>query len=311
MHVYPFFLFMMILAWPQVSQADSKAFCKKAKTNADLVQCLSDTYEKVQDDLRQSYDARMDEQKERGATDLIQGQKDWNLYKKSNCVWEANRQANESLRRITELSCQIRLTENRQAALDEAALPIAEQRKAKGHTPRWMNVLRAEYPAAYWQYDDAQIHDLNCDGRANFIARGVSVVAPQDRAADTVDLYEPYKVILGLATMAETGKPDIQVFDFPVHRNGVEAAVKTEAAEPSEDVDINAALPVALCSAQPDIAVIDVVQEDAREGPSNTESSCQPKVVQLSDGACRSYRIVWDEAQGFLLHENTIKVATE
>ena len=80
-------------------------------------------------------------------------------------MWESTQTESAPLKRINEMSCMARLTDDRTDILtviyDETSL--VGGRKEFGSFPRWMNVVSSDYPQAGWQYGKRQSFDLNCD----------------------------------------------------------------------------------------------------------------------------------------------------
>ena len=302
-----FFVFLMLSSQ---ALAANEQYCAGAKTNADLVQCLSKTYANVQNELRVSYEALMESQSAENRAELAETQKAWLVYRDANCHWEAANKSNQSLERIYELSCLIRVSEGRQRALLQGNMPITEQRKLQGYAPRWMNVFASAYPGTYWKHEIDAGHDLNCDGKTNYVISGMRLPVQQIQGAKK-DLwpaqagYENYKILLGIAAMGETGKPETSVFDFPVRR-----VVSGDAGNVTkmDEADNDRAMPY-LCSPNPMISVIP--QMDALDSAVAEVSECIPKVVKIHDPGCGAYQIEWQEDAGFVLTSQVPHKTTE
>lgn len=177
------FVLSFMLIFAQGAQAVSvKSICKRAKNSADELKCVSEKYEAAREALNAGFDELVKGQEEQAVIALRASQQAWNVFKQAQCDWEASHADIESLRRMRELECLIRMTGERQAFLtglipeegesisDEIEdLPLVE-------TPRWLNALSAANKNFYWKYDDHTDIDLNCDGYVEHVLVGVNAI---------------------------------------------------------------------------------------------------------------------------------------
>ena len=155
-----FHLFSFSLS--QQAHANTAAnFCIGVENSNDLVKCLSNYYDQAKDDLSQSFKTKLQKTEGQSANDLRDAQKAWIAYRDAECDWESNNAETESLRRVKELYCLARLTEERSRILDISLAEISQQQIHHGITPRWENVLSQEYSDVFWRKAEHVKSDIN------------------------------------------------------------------------------------------------------------------------------------------------------
>ena len=114
-------------------------------------------------------------------------------------MWESQQHDDIALKRVNELSCMARVTEDRADLLtftygDDAVMP-----GELGTFPRWMNVVAKENPKVFWNYATRMQADLNCDEQAEAIMVGRGVA----NDVHVVVVENP-----------SVGKPSVNSFEF-------------------------------------------------------------------------------------------------
>lgn len=201
-------------------------YCGAADSTASTQACLKRHLDAAQSRLNKSFKklkGQLDADKQ-GELDTLQ--KTWLSYRDAECMWEVESTENPGLKKINELSCMARLTDDRAdilAILNDDKM-TAEGAREYGSFPRWMNALANVDGGVYWDYGARQGFDLNCDGEDEFIMQGVEtskadVDLPQEEGEENVDvspvLFEKVAV-LAITQNPSVGKPVPSVFKFPV-----------------------------------------------------------------------------------------------
>lgn len=293
-----FFCLFVVLVLPQASIA-ARAFCEDAKSSADLVQCLNKEYEHKQVSLLTTFDTVLQNQDEAAASLLREAQRDWVIYRNSTCLWEAAKQDNESLRRTRELSCLIRITEHRETVLSLAGATIAEQRENQGLAPLWANVLSANYPEVYWRPLLLEPKDMNCNGKNEFILTGIQVTDSEADAGGT-----SHNMVVGIASMAETGKPKTTLFSFPV-RGVIEDDQTAGEANIGDQENGLCDSSLSLSFSALDQAVTaEIKAEDIAEV--SEADICVPVGLKI-ENSCASYMVRWDKDRDYVLNRPKVQ----
>ena len=256
--------FITLLFFPIASQAQSAAnFCDGIKNTANMVMCLNKYYEERRHELANEFDALLDVLPAENASDFKETQKLWVSYRDSECAWEMRNETVQSLKRVKELYCLLRLTEQRQDVLRLAQGDLEAQHAYQGITPRWENVLNDIYGDVYWKANSRMKADLDCNGRDENIIIGM-------RSAANSDDQTP-SFVIGLVESPATGKPAARIFDIPV-----------KVAEAGADMS------APICAQNIEISV----QQNLSMG-----AECERSEVGVKTKACGNYVIRWqDEA---------------
>lgn len=169
-------LFTLIFPIDYVNAQGHSAFCSNVDSTAASQECLTRHLKNAQTRLNTVYEkinSSLDQDKKIELQDL---QKNWLTYRDAECMWEAGRTEDKILKRVNEMACMARVTENR---ID--LLTIAQEEGANtnvqreyGDMPRWMNLLAKENPNTYWDYGSRIQGDINCDGQEEHIMVGTT-----------------------------------------------------------------------------------------------------------------------------------------
>lgn len=241
------FAALYILPTPVMAQGHG-VYCEQADSTAATQKCLKRHLDSAQKRLKTIYDtlnAGMDDEKKQELSEL---QKSWLAYRDAECMWEAQNADTASLKRINELSCMARVTDDRADILtivheDKIQLDTVRE---YGSFPRWMNVVAKENTDVFWNYGKRTGIDLDCDGEDEYLMSGIQSEMIEVKATEDVEKteYNIFKnhVVLALAQNTSVGKPTAQIFKFLVNEEGGEDAVCSQnltlnynAGEKSED----------------------------------------------------------------------------
>ena len=289
MHKNLVFLFMAVGVFTFiVLQVHAEHFdysCAHVENTADIMSCVNKRHDEATKRLNTIFETLIAEisgesAEEQKAT-LRQAQKDWLLYRDRACAWEIDQEQTESLKRIRSLSCQSILAEQRADILSMSLTkPLIEDESGLqgfaehySTTPRWMNVLAADYPDVFWRYHDYIQVDLDCDGEKELIMPGVRM---NDRTVRTEEA-ERYlvKAVVSVTDNPATGRPKPQLFDFVV----------------SEKAEDNT-LQNGICSVDLNLSVVDEKTEEQQDGVS-PEPSCKRR-LQIKSTGCTPRYLFWN-----------------
>ncbi len=221
------FLFSFVFILPSKGFAQGHGmYCEQADSTAATQQCLKKHLDTAQNRLNRIYklldDALEGERKE----ELAALQKTWLEYRDAECMWEAENSENSSLKRINELSCMARVTDDRADILtvvheDKIQLDTVRE---YGSFPRWMNVVAKENPRVYWDYGSRKGFDLDCDGEDEYLMSGITTQpAPFDKneeAEEEVSDVKNFNNVLNISITQNpaVGKPTTKIFKFPIQQ---------------------------------------------------------------------------------------------
>lgn len=214
-------LFSFLLSFSSQALAQGHGlYCDQADSTAATQKCLKKHLDTAQKRLNKIYtllNGAMDAEKK---SELDELQKTWLSYRDSECMWEAQNADNASLKRINELSCMARVTDDRADILtivheDKIQLDTVRE---YGSFPRWMNVAAKENPKVYWDYAKRQGFDLDCDGEEEYIMSGMmsDVVEVQSEGEEISKTSYNNNVVVSVSQNPSVGKPTTSVFKFPV-----------------------------------------------------------------------------------------------
>jgi len=235
-----------------------------------MVVCLNKYYEEMKIELSGDFNAMLDTLPAEDVDNFKETQKLWINYRDAECAWEIGNETVQSLKRVKELYCLVRLTEQRQNVLRLAQSDLEAQHAYQGITPRWENVLNDIYGDVYWKANSRMKVDLDCNGRDENIILGM-------RSAASSPAKMP-SFVIGLVESPATGKPSARIFDVPVN----------VASEHENDPQ--------LCAQNIEIAL--------RQNLSLGEE-CERSEVELKTKACGDYVIRWQDESFNLIPKNT------
>lgn len=198
-------LFITAIFFTLPVRADTVAdFCKDIENTNDLVACLSKYNDKTKDELAANFQSTFKSLSPEAAAELKVTQQRWIDYRNSECEWEVKSEKNESLKRLRELHCMIRMTADRQATIDGYGLKLQDHNRAQGVKPRWENVLYTEYSDVYWRAGKMKVTDLNCDGQLENTLLGINI-----------DNNNNTEFMVAFIESPHTGKPVPLLMDLP------------------------------------------------------------------------------------------------
>lgn len=206
------FLLLLFFIFPVNAQAQGhNIYCDMADSTAATQNCLKKHVDASQKRLNKVYEAL---ERHFEASDKKQQlkklQQTWLDYRDAECAWEVEQTETKSLKRINELSCLARLTDDRAdilgvVVMDEEAMGMVRE---YGSFPRWMNVLAKDNPSVYWNYGKRFARDLNCDDESEQIMTGV--VAKEQNGVVSQE------IVVAVAENSAIGRPKAKVFRFDI-----------------------------------------------------------------------------------------------
>lgn len=252
------FLSLLVLFVLPVS-AQAADVCKKAASTADIMKCKTARHEDVQNALKTRFDALVKSKTGDELQVLRDIQAEWLNYRDSECALEADQASEESLRRIQELRCLIRVSEERLMALEnlEAAEEPHEVTEISSQ-PRWINALIEDHSEVYWSFADVLEGDFDCDDEVEYALTGV-------RFNKEEPLVQPVVIISENPSM---GRPQNAVLDI------VPKSPEGDAQEPAISCSVSKAL------------VLGEIEEPE-------EGQCG-KHVLIKDQKCPEQALKWD-----------------
>lgn len=254
-HICFLFCFAFLI-FPISANAQTAAiFCNQIKNTNDLVKCLDKYYDQTKISMASTFQQKLDSVGKANGQKLRDAQKAWITYRDSQCEWEAENVKAESLRRVTQLYCLVRITEVRDNVLAVALEDLQEKQKYHGVTPRWENVLAEDFKDVFWRKNANIQSDINCNGRQENTVVGVRL------GKNKTPQY-----VIGFVEGSSTGRPNAVLFDLPVN----EVVAEDE--------------PAKQCG--------DAIQIEFT--PHNPKEECRPSEVNIENGDCASQAIQWD-----------------
>lgn len=189
--------------------------CDMAQSTADVMQCLNTQKTQLQDQLQTAYESIFEDQSD-GHQDLFrQSQQSWLEWRDAQCAWEQQKAENESLKRVEDLACSVRLTADRLRYLANENLAENNTPPEFGLFPRWMNVVTGENPDVYWDHASRTQADVDCDGMDEFILTGIRYV--NDNNVPSLN------ALLAIAQNPQTGRPSAILLSVPVRMTEADA----------------------------------------------------------------------------------------
>lgn len=218
MHFFKFLSVLGVLSFlsfPALAQGHS-AFCERVDSTAASQGCLKRHLDSAQKRLNKVYKSLSVHLKGDKLQELQDLQAIWLVYRDAECMWEVERSETTSLKKINELSCMARVTEDRVNLLTIAYADGDQERATHeyGAFPRWMNVLSKDQSGTYWNYGNRSHFDLDCDGEEEYVMQGV--VTSLSKVEKTP--YSLYKkdVVVAIAQNPPIGRPVVEIFKFNV-----------------------------------------------------------------------------------------------
>ncbi len=213
MRILSFLLLSFLIASSVTMAQGHNIYCNMADSTAATQNCLKKHVDAAQKRLNKVYEAldRHFEESDK-KQQLKELQQTWLQYRDAECAWEIEQTDTKSLKRINELSCLARLTDDRAdilgvVVMDEEAMGIVRE---YGSFPRWMNVLAKDNPAVYWNYGKRFARDLNCDDESEQIMTGI--IAKEQDGLLTQD------IVVAVAENSAIGRPKAKIFRFDINK---------------------------------------------------------------------------------------------
>ena len=277
-----FIIFLLSFSILPVLEARAQGhsqYCSQADSTAATQNCLKRHLDAAQSRLNKIYTNLSDGLEAEQKEELKELQKSWLRYRDAECMWEAERSMNAPLKRINELSCMARVTEDRADILaiasnsDEKAQGVREY----GSFPRWMNVVAKDYPDIFWNYGTRTAYDLDCDGEDEYVMQGVRInnIKSAEELDESEVLPQNYETeyVISVTQNLSTGRPASKIFTFLV----------------SDDET-----PETICSPTPKLkfmAALEIEKEEnGKESP-----SCGAK-LEIQSLGCSYKTIIWNES---------------
>lgn len=221
--VFSAFLIMSVFGAAPVNAQGHSAFCGQADSTAASQGCLKRHLDNAQSRLNKVYKKLTRELEGESLESLKELQNTWLRYRDAECMWEADRSATASLKRINELSCMARITDDRVDLLTIALSDNSDEgvQREYGSFPRWMNVVAKDNPDIFWNYGKRTSSDLDCDGDEEFIMQGLTMksvksTSDEEDTEDNPAVNFEQNIVFAIAQNPSTGRPTAQIFNFPV-----------------------------------------------------------------------------------------------
>lgn len=239
-----FCLIFMISSGARAQTHIHTGFCDQADSTAATQTCLKRHLQSAQKRLNAIYQKLNDKLEAEKLEELKTLQKSWLDYRDAECMWEAENSVTPSTKRLNELSCMARLTEDRADILtvvhgDEIPQSV---RKEYGSFPRWMNVLAKDYSGILWDYGKRKSYDLNCNDEDEKIMIGFKTDNVDSSEEQQSHLYSK-ELMVAIVEDQPVGRPEATILTFPVQKqdgeenickDDVSLGFTSETAEPVE-----------------------------------------------------------------------------
>lgn len=279
MRIFSIFLLVGFIAlFGGVSPASAQghgAFCAKANSTAETQRCLKRHLDAAQKRLKETYGDLTKKLEGESLSQLKELQATWLRYRDAECMWEAARSSTTALKRVNEISCMARVTDDRADLLEIALNDSGDAgiQREYGSFPRWMNALSQDYSEVYWNYGARMNADLNCDGVDEYIMQGVVNIAHKNEGEEAEDkkLFEQQSV-LAVVQNPPVGRPSADIFRFKVSPTSDDASICNDT-----------------LSLAPEIIEQEATDEGVEEAPAVI---CQSRLV-LKDKGCDTKYIQW------------------
>ena len=227
-------LVCFLIVMPVSAQAQGhNAFCDQADSSAATQACLKKHLQSAQKRLNAIYKRlgeKLDPEKQEEMKEL---QKSWLAYRDGECMWESENSVTPSMKRLNELSCMARVTEDRADILDVVYAEGQQEGGLKEYSgfPRWMNVVAKDHPDVFWNYGKRTAYDLNCDGEEEQIMQGVltelTKITGEGETEGNQKLFST-QAVLAVVQNQTIGRPTATILEFPVEKEPQTNAVCTD-----------------------------------------------------------------------------------
>lgn len=283
-----FFILLSMLFFPVSAGAQGHhIYCDMADSTAATQRCLKKHLDAAQRRLNKIYgDLEIKLEEESKKQELKDLQQTWLRYRDEECMWEAERTETPSLKRINELSCMARVTDDRADLLAVIATDEESETGVReyGSFPRWMNVLAKDHPEIYWNYGKRSSEDLNCDDDPEQIMVG-TILAKQAAVASEEeskqDISYNQEMVLSIVENPATGRPKARLFKFLV----------------SEEDRLDT-----LCSDNVSTQIEAETVAKIEEGEDSTKEESCNTYLTIKNGSCIPKKIKWD-GKNFVLQK--------
>lgn len=271
--------------------SDNVSECKKAKSTSGVQLCLRKQLEHAQTRLTEAYkaiDEKFDTKEQRD--ELKELQQTWLRYRDQECMWEADQATAPGLKGVNELSCMVRVSNNRADLLEISYMDIdPEVTRAYANTSRWKNLLNEDFRKTMWNIDQAEMIDLTCDGTSEIIVQGIKYNETEMYEIANQPLFDKQEVI-AIIHNPDIGSAKAQVFKFDVFDEVNENAPQTLICDSKVKLSFD---------------VNEVLTENNPE-----VKSCDSKITMSLSG-CDNRTIIWDQKEFKLVDRETPKEEKE
>ena len=289
--------FAYILAAHSVHAADRHSgYCDSVQSTSETVKCVQEHHKNAQSNLNAVYDLALDysdgQEIDITAADLRAAQQSWIAYRDAHCNWESKLAKASGLAHVYKTSCESTLTDQRADILsyitnrEDSDIPPEITT-----TPRWINVLTQQYSNVFWNTDQWQHIDLDCDETAEEIIYGLELVST-DHTAEGGTKTRSYKPYLTFAIIDNklTGKPEATIIKAPITTDAARSIVPNAPQTNESDgieTDNAETQPITFCSPLQTLAFTHF-DTSAQDAPSNEETAetLETEDEQINTPAC-------------------------
>jgi len=260
----------IVMQGKQIFAQSHNQFCQQAESTASLQRCLTKHLEDSQSRLNNIYNQLLASLAKEDREEVKALQALWLSYRDAECLWRAEQSENPALKKLNELSCMTRITEDRIDNLTIATGGDAhpDAMHDAGFFPRWMNVLASDYPDVFWDYGSRLSLDLTCDNQDEKIMTGVRTRPVKEPVESlSASVYEK-DILVAFVENPHIGRPNARIFTFTAAGNAKPETIQKE--------------PV-LCIERPKILFSEA---------ENDMKSCN-RFVTIQDKACGNHHIEW------------------
>lgn len=258
---------------PLMAQGHTQ-FCGKADSTAASQRCLKRHLDSAQRRLNKVYQNLSADLTAEKLQELKELQKIWLAYRDAECMWEAQTSETPSLKRINEVSCMARVTEDRADLLTIAYGEgnIKGVQREYGSFPRWMNALAKDNAGVFWDYGTRTVIDLNCDDEDEYIMQGVVMTPMNLDDENAMGKAFSQEQVIAVVQNPSTGRPQSDIFKFKVTGADSEAT---------------------LCNDKINLKAEQKTSSDVATTPENVEREACGSTLTLSQKGCEDKVISW------------------
>ncbi len=261
-------IFIAVLVLPLAAHAAD--ICTDARSTADILKCNIAQNARAQETLNATFTSVLKKQSGETLEQIKNVQSRWLEYRDQQCGLEAEQIEDGSLRRIQELRCLTRVSDERTVALN--SFNVVEHVRAGeiAAQPRWMNALAVDNANVFWRYGAVSEVDLDCDGHNEFMLIGLRV---DDKTGAA-------RSVVSVSANPKTGRPLSTVLDLPI--SNIDKAAEDETAL----VECGFPQGMLIKTAVPSVTKPEATAEVAK-------ASCGARVV-VNVPNCPSSTVLWD-----------------